>query len=88
MQQTFVVAPELQQFLSGLDSPALDNVLFDVDYTADVLLPQNPDATRRILFFSKAAYSADATPNPDEVNCYRQNLNGTATEQITFARGI
>ena len=84
----FVVVPELQDFLSGVDSRALDNVLFDVAYNEDSLLPQNPDATRRILFFDKAETVMGATPSPTEYNCYRQDLNGTSIEQITYPRQI
>ena len=89
MIDQFVVAPELQKFLSGVDSKALVNILWDIpfDGSAD-LLPSNPTAARRSLMFSRGGYSVDATPNPIEFNCYLKNLDGSSEMAVTTPRGF
>lgn len=86
MINQFLVPPELQQFLSGVQSKALVNVVWDQTFTDGFILPTNPSTVKRVLLFSMSGYSADATPNPLEYNCYVENLDGTTVTAITTPR--
>lgn len=85
MINKFVVSTELQQFLSGIPSPALSNILWDIQFTNDAL-PVNPSAVRRVLMFDKVDFEDLATPSPI-YDCYLQALDGSALTQVTFPRG-
>lgn len=84
MIRQFHVTPELQQFLSGLGSKALTNVLWNRSYLADSpVLPLSPDSVRRALLYSHL----DATQaTPTEFDVFLKNLDGTAAMQITRPR--
>lgn len=88
MINQFIVAPELQQFLTGVSSKSLTNVIWDVTFpgTAPVL-PTNPNSVRRILMFDKQVPSNDATPRL-EYNCFIENLDGSRQQTLTTAREI
>ncbi len=84
----FTVSPELQQFLSGLDSKALTNVIWNITFDGDApALPTNPTTVRRSLMFSKLDFSDDATPT-EEYNAYIQNLDGTSETAVSVPRGF
>ena len=87
MIQQFVVPDVLQQFLASLPSIALENVVWDANVTASVPnIPFNPAAVKRMLAFSKAAYSNEASPLL-EYNCWLESLDMTYVAQMTFPRG-
>lgn len=88
MISQFTVPPELQQFLSGVPSIALANVVWDIVFPDDApVLPTNPGAVRRVLIFDKGAYSEDATPT-FEYDCYIENLDGSNIVPVTYPRGV
>lgn len=88
MADRFTVLPELQQYLSGVPSRALTNIIWNYSFPdGDPALPTNPATVRRSLTFSKSAATDEASPLL-EYNCYISNLDGTSENQITFPRGI
>ncbi len=88
MNRQFTLSSELQQFLSGLQSKALANVVFSISFVGDApTLPSNPSTVRRSLMFSKLSYTLDATPTA-EFNCFIQNLDGTLSSSVSVPRGI
>lgn len=77
----FTLPPELQQFLSGLSSPALGNILWDITFEeAAPALPFNPGATRRSLMFSRFDGS--------QYNVYGANIDGANEYFVTEPRDI
>ncbi len=77
--QQFEVAAELQQFLQGVGSRALTNVLWNMSFTDDApLLPMSTVAVRRSLLFDKEA--------DGEFDCFIVNLDGTDEVTITTPR--
>lgn len=89
MIRQFVVPSDLQQFLTGLPSARLANVVWDTNIpTQTLVIPTNPQTVRRVLIFDKSGFSSHATPNPLEYNCYLKTLDLTVETEVTFARGI
>lgn len=87
MLRQFQVSPELQQFLSGIESKALADVTWDVTFPGEApLLPVNPSGTRRSLMFSRSGDDGLATP-ADEFNCWLANLDFSNEQEVTFPRG-
>lgn len=87
MLRQFAVPPEVQQFLSGLDSAALLNVVWDINFPGEApLLPTNPSSIRRSLVFSRNGDSGHATP-VEEYNCVLANLDYSNESPLTVPRG-
>lgn len=87
MLRQFQVSSELQQFLSGLDTAALDNVTFNIFFPGDApLLPMNPSGIRRSLMFSRVEDDGMATPAPI-YNCWLANLDYSSEQRVTYSRG-
>lgn len=79
MLRQFQVTPELQQFLAGLGSKALTNVVWDLSFVGDVpVLPLSPSSVRRSLFFSKFGGA--------EFDVLVKNLDGSNSVQVTGPR--
>lgn len=88
MIRQFHVPAELQQFLSGVESKALINVVWDITFPGDApLIPTNPNTTRRALMFSRIGEDAAATPD-SEFNCYLANVDGSSEQPVTTPRGL
>lgn len=88
MIRQFVVDPDLQQFLAGIQSKALANVVWNITFEEDApLLPSNPSTVRRSLMFSKGGYTDDATPT-FEYNAFIQNLDGSSEVVVSSPRGL
>lgn len=85
----FQVSPELQQFLQGIQSPRLVNVIWDASLNAADLptLPTNPSSTRRSLIFDKGIFTTGATVTL-EYNVFIQNTDGTNMTQVSTPRGV
>ena len=89
MLQQFTLSPELQQFVSGLQSKAVANVQFNIDFGDEEApaLPTNPNTVRRSLMFSKVDFTDEATP-VEEYNCFIQNLDGTTETPVSVPREL
>jgi hypothetical protein len=78
----YTLSPELQQFLSGLQSKAVANVVFDATFSGDPpTLPSNPSTVRRSIMISRL----DSTP---EFNCFIKNMDGSGEIEISNPRSI
>jgi hypothetical protein len=84
LPRKFFLSLRTQQFLAGVGSASVRNVVMDRSYTGeDPVIPSDPDnAVRRAVVFS----SLDAAPTPDEYDIFLRNTDGTVTTQITFER--
>lgn len=84
----FTLSPELQQFLSGIESKAFTNVVWDITFEGTApTLPSNPATIRRSLLFSRLSFTEEATP-VEEYNCFIQNLDGSFETSVSTPRGL
>lgn len=85
MIRQFVLSPELQQFVQGLQSKATANVEFNIDFGSEEApaIPTNPNTVRRSLMFSKVD-----PDNPTEYNAFIQNLDGSSETAVSVPRGL
>lgn len=79
----YVLSPEVQQFLSGVQSKALANVVFHIHFSGDApALPSNPSTIRKSMMMDKQSMSDEATPTL-EYQCYIENMDGTRPHVIS-----
>jgi hypothetical protein len=83
----FTVSSELQQFLQGIGSKALTNVVWNTSFTDPPVLPISSVSVRRSIIFDKVMTTDFATP-VDEYNCFIENLNGSDEMPVTSPRTL
>lgn len=85
LRRQFTVSTALQQFLTGIRSRAVANVILTTSYDGTApILPSNPDTgVRRTMYYS---HLDTESATPIEFDVFVQNLNGSGATQITSPR--